>query len=273
MRDIMGDFARNVASETAPDYPQPSVIFKEFRDGYNDEVEYRSADYPLALGEAIMMNHALFSGLLYAGATPITDDPFHNRALSVKLDRASKDPAVQQIQSDRLRSHGLKADMLAAAMLTDTQLPLPVLSPELPLEEVLEYRQCHDAELRELRDELGWMARRIEADPLSEEFAQELDHKTIPDIADKLNDARKMRDAWVKSKRGRLALGAAGITLGTASVVLGVFVAPLTPIVLAVAGLSLASGTGVPGMEWLLDWRDGKKNTVSENGLHYLLKT
>lgn len=29
---------------------------------------------------------------------------------------------------------------------------------------------------------------------------------------------------------------------------------------------------GIPGAEWLFDWRDGKKS-VQENGLHYLLKT
>lgn len=45
----------------------------------------------------------------------------------------------------------------------------------------------------------------------------------------------------------------------------------MTPIALAAAGLTLASGTAIPGAEWLLDWRDGKKG-VQENGLHYLLK-
>ena len=39
---------------------------------------------------------------------------------------------------------------------------------------------------------------------------------------------------------------------------------------LATAGLGLASGAAIPGAEWLLDWRDGKR-TVQENGLHYLL--
>lgn len=44
----------------------------------------------------------------------------------------------------------------------------------------------------------------------------------------------------------------------------------LTPVALATAGLGLASGAAIPGAEWLLDRRDGKK-TVRENGLHYLL--
>jgi hypothetical protein len=50
------------------------------------------------------------------------------------------------------------------------------------------------------------------------------------------------------------------------------FAAPLTPIALAIAGLGLVSGTAIPGGEWLLDWRDGKKS-AQENGLHYLLRT
>jgi hypothetical protein len=58
--------------------------------------------------------------------------------------------------------------------------------------------------------------------------------------------------------------------VGAAAAVLSVFAAPLTPVALATAGLSLASGTAIPGVQWLLDWRDGKK-TLQENGLHYLL--
>lgn len=80
----------------------------------------------------------------------------------------------------------------------------------------------------------------------------------------------KTRDAWLESKRGRLALSATGIAVGAAAAMLAVFAAPLTPVALAIAGLGLASGAAVPGAEWLLDWRDGKK-TVQENGLHYLL--
>ncbi len=82
------------------------------------------------------------------------------------------------------------------------------------LEEVLEYRQKHDADLQQARDKLGWMARRIVSEPWSEEFASELEHKTIPDIADELVEVRKARDACLKSKRGKLALQAAGVAVG-----------------------------------------------------------
>jgi hypothetical protein len=211
----------------------------------------------------------LFAGLLHANATPITDDQFHNRALSLKLRRAAQEPAVQQARADRARQS--KVNLLASAALTDPELKLPVLAPELPLEEVLEYRRKHDDALQQARDKLGLMARRIEAEPWSAEFVKELEHKTIPDIAVELDKTRKARDAWLESKRGRLALKATSAVLGAAGAVLAVFAAPLTPVALATAGLSLATGAAIPGAEWLLDWRDGKK-TVQENGLHYLLK-
>ena len=48
-------------------YAEMGQAYDEYREGYNADVEYRYADFPLALGEAIMMNHALFAGLLHTG--------------------------------------------------------------------------------------------------------------------------------------------------------------------------------------------------------------
>lgn len=73
-----------------------------------------------------MMNHALFAGLLYAGATPITEDPFHNQALSIKLMNASQIPVVKQILADRSQERQMKMNRLATPALTDAQLNLPV---------------------------------------------------------------------------------------------------------------------------------------------------
>jgi hypothetical protein len=251
-----------------PDIP----VYDEYREGYEGNVEYRYADFPLALGEAIMINHALFAGLLYAGATPITDDLFHNQVLSSKLKRAEQDPAVQQAMADRARVRGLKRDVFTTTALTDRELKLPALSSDVPLEEVLEYRQKHKDALGQARDKLSGMARRIEAEPWSEEFAREIEHETIPDLAKELDEVRKARDAWLGSKRQRLALKAGSIAFSAAAAVLTLVVAPLTPVTLATAGLSLASGMAIPGAEWMLDWRDGKQ-AMQENGLHYFLAT
>jgi hypothetical protein len=266
--DAILEQAQRLRDQSRP-YEVP--VYDENPEGYDGNgVEYRYANFPLALGEAIMMNHALFGGLLHAGATPITDDPFHSRALSLKLGRAVRDPVVEKARAERARQQ--KLDLLAATALMDRELSLPVLSHGLPLAEVLEYRQRHDADLRQARDKLGWMARRIEAEPWTREFVDELEHKTIPELAKELDEARRARDSWLESKRGRLALSATGLAVGAASAVLSVFAAPLTPVALATAGLGLVSGTAIPGAGWLLDWWDGKKS-AQENGLHYLLKT
>ncbi|MCC6522886.1 MAG: hypothetical protein IT373_09515 [Polyangiaceae bacterium] len=284
MRYLMGDFARSVSRvahgyvEAAGgnpqdylDYSEGGHAYDEQRKGYQEAVEYRYADFPLALGESIMMNHALFAGLLHAGATPIADESFHSQALSLKLRRATQEPLVQQVLADRARARQLKADQLAVATLRDPELALPVLSPDLPLEDVLEYRQKHDAALQGARRALGAMARRIEAEPWSEALASDLEHKVIPDIGTALDEARKARDEWQETQRAKLALKAGGLLVGVATAVLAVVAAPLTPIALATAGLGLVSGLALPGGDWLLDWRNGKKSP-RENGLHYLLK-
>ncbi|MHC2289865.1 hypothetical protein [Bradyrhizobium barranii] len=283
MRHLMGDFAREVAKESGQyreraggnpseyyEYAESGQAYDEYREGYGSGVEYRYADFPLALGEAIMMNHALFGALMHVGATPITDDAFHSRALALKLQRAIEEPVIRQAIATRAAQRQLKAGTLAAAALMDVQIKLPVLNPAVPLARVLEYRQSNPEPLAKVRDSLGLMARRIEAEPWSSDFADYIETKTLPDLIVQLNEAAKARDAWLDRPNTKDWLKAAAIAAGTASVVLALGTAPITPVALAIAGLGIASGSAIPGAEWLLDWRDGKK-TIQENGLHYLL--
>lgn len=252
-----------------PEFP----VYDEYREGYDGNgVEYRYADFPLALGEAIMLNHALFTGLLHAGATPLTDESFHSKLLDLKLRHAQDIPAVRQALEDRTRRSQIKADDLVFAALQDHRLNLPVLNPELSLENILEYRRKHADALAEARETLGIMAQGIKTEPWTEAFRDELENGPLKDLRQKLVDVRKARDSWLRSKRGKLALSAAGIGVAAATVTLTLMIAPITPIALATAGLSLATGFAIPGAEWLIDWRDGKK-TMQENGLHYLLRT
>jgi len=128
LRHLLGDFARSVAGE-ASRYVEmagvnPSEVlafaatgqaYDEIRQGLDGPVDYRDAHLPLALGEGVMVNHALFAGLLQAGATPISDDPFHSQALALKLAPALQDPAVQQAQAMHIRQQ--KLDQLASTAL------------------------------------------------------------------------------------------------------------------------------------------------------------
>jgi hypothetical protein len=236
MRHLMGDFAREVARESGQfrekagvnpnEYAERGRAFDEYREGYGGNVEYRYADFPLALGEAIMMNHALFTGLLHSGATPITDDAFHSQVLAQKLQRISQEPAIRQAIASRADQRILKAGTLAAAALTDTEVNLPILDPAVPMAEVLEYRQKNPDALARVRETLGLMARRIEAEPWSADFANQIETETVPELIGQLADAAKARDAWLGTVTTKNWLKAAGIAVGAASAVLTLVTAP-----------------------------------------------
>jgi hypothetical protein len=211
-----------------------------------------------------MINHALLAGLLHTKATPVTDDPFHNQVLGLKMKRACQIPDVQQIIEDR----ATKQNLLVFSTLTDRQLNLPAISTRVALKEILEYRRAYSSELEHARDRFGWLARQMEETPWNREFEQEVDRKWIPQIAQELEGIKQTRDSWLKSKRGGIALKAAGIAAGAAATTLS-FIFDPTPLVPVVLGLA---GSGVfPAIELALDWKEGKKESM-RNGLHYLLR-
>jgi hypothetical protein len=273
MQHLMGDLAREAAAELIQYdemYAAGSEVYDEYREGDAGVMEYRYADYPLALGEAIMINHALFGSLLHTGATPLTDDPFHNQVLDYKIQRAREIPALRSILDDRAVQRKLKKDQLAMAALTD--LDLAIISPQMPLVEILEYRHDHDHDLQKAREELGWLAREIRQTPWSADFAAEIEHKTIPAIHKSLQEGRKARDSWLKSDRGKNALKATGLAAGTAAATLTLLLSPtpLLPVAIVTGVLGLVGGTVVPGLELLRDWKEGR-GAAMENGLHYLM--
>jgi hypothetical protein len=229
------------------EYAERGQAYDEYREGYGGDVEYRYADFPLALGEAIMMNHALFTGLLHSGATQITDDPFHSQILAHKLARMKQEPVIYRAIASRLDLRNLKTGALAAAALTDTQIKLPILHPAMPLADVLEYRHNNPEALARVRDTLGLVARRIEAEPWTADFAHELETKTIPDLIFQLNEAAKARDAWLDNAKTKAWLKTAGFAAAAASAMLALVAALITPVALATAGLAVASGSMLPG--------------------------
>jgi hypothetical protein len=247
--------------------PGGQSTFVEFPD---EEVEYRFADYPLPLAEAIMVNHALFGGLLYKGATPLTDDPFHSQVLDLKIRRTREIPEVWRVLEDKVRQRRLRADLVAATALTDSQLNLPALSPQVPLEAILEYRNAHADELQQARDRLGWLARRIREEPWSDDFEDELEFNTIPNIADELQSLRRVQESWLNSPQGRRVLAGTALTTGTAATILQLVTAstPLLPVQIATAASTLISGVVIPAIKAWLE----ASSDMPENGLHYLLK-
>ena len=148
MQHLMGDVAR----ELSPGFE----VYDECRETDKGLIEYRYADYQLPLGEAIMINHALFGGLLHTGATPLTDDSFHNKVLALKIQRAQKIPVIRDILEGRARLRRLKSNQLAMSTLTDVDLA--VISPGMPTEEILQFRHDNEEALENARGELVRLA-------------------------------------------------------------------------------------------------------------------
>lgn len=251
MRDLMTDVGKGSGTRYV------EGIRDKYRESGAGAVEYRYADYPFMVGEAIMLNHALVGSLLHSDAVPLTDDPLHSRILNYKLQKAREIPEIRDVLENRLKEQRFAGMSAAAQALTDLQLG--VIPQDLSIERVLEYRRKHGEELRLARDKLAWMAREIGQEPWTKAFDDEVQHKLIPALHAQMEPAKSSWSSWLK---------AAGIAVGGASVALGVFGNPLTSVAVGVAALTVGKDVGIGGLEWYLDWKSGK----SQNGLHYLLK-
>lgn len=277
MRTLMGDFSREMSWEAGQyreeyqEYVEAIQPYDEYREGFGNEIEYRYVDYPLALGESIMINHALFAGLLHAEATPITDDPFHKRVLEHKIKKAAQNRLVREVLEDRFRSPKLKNSFFAHYFLTDQEIKLPALSTQMHLEDIYRYREDHQDELAQARRKITQLSRQIKEIPLTDDFTKEVD-AAMGSLDKELEDATKARDAWLKSQRGKNALKATGIAASTAAATLSlVFSAtPLAPVGLVIAGLGMIGGQVIPGLELFGDWRREKVESL-DNGLSYFL--
>lgn len=233
-------------------------VYDEYRESAAGTLEYRYADYPFEVGEAIMLNHALVGGIIHAGAAPITDDETHSRILNHKLSQAQQEvPEIRAAVADRQAQLKLASAKLAAQALTD--LDLGVIPDDMPLDAILDYRRRYAGELQTARDKLQWMAREIKDQPWTQEFEDEVFHKVIPELNKALEPARSSWSAWLKP---------ASLVLGAAATVLGIFANPVTPIAIAVAGVTVAKDGGIGGLDLYQDWQQGR----TQNGLHYLLR-
>lgn len=251
MRSLMTDVGKGSGTQYV------EGTYDECRGSGAGEVEYRYADYPFAVGEAIMLNHALVGSLLHSAAVPLTDEPLHSRILNYKLQKAREIPEMRDVLESRQREQRFAGISAAAQALTDLQLG--VIPQELSIEQILDYRRTHGDELQLARDKLAWMAREIAKEPWTKAFDDEVHHKLIPALHAQMAPANKSWSSWLK---------VAGIAVGGAAVVLGVFGNPLTPVAVGVAALTVGKDVGIGGLEWYLDWKNGK----TQNGLHYLLR-
>lgn len=241
-------------------------VFDEIRGAPGQTREYRYVDYPLPLGESIMLNHALAASALHAESAPVTDEPFHRTMLQYKLGQARGEVAAAL--HERARERGFANSIAAAQALRDPELGLPAFAPDVPLQAVIDYRLEHPEELEQVRRQLSHMTRAIRTKPWTPEFVEEVEHVLLPQLGLALEDARARRDAWLRGHRGRRVLTTIGLAAGTASTVLGL---ALTPTPLPPVGVGLAAlGFGADAAVAQKDFVAGR--TEAGSSLTYLIR-
>jgi hypothetical protein len=224
MQRLMGEIPRSLAG-CFPAYSERYLeITKKYQEvgGYVETslnaqgqvAEFRQADFPLPLGESIMINHALFGGLVEAGATPITDDQFHHSILSYKIKRARNHPQVHRLLEDLEISTKIKANFLTTRVFQEEklQVELPSFSPNMPMEQLLKYRHKHSAELEGARREFSWLAQQVAQAPWTEEFEETIYREYLPNrIRPLLEECGNSSRSWLKT--AGMAAGLAGATI------------------------------------------------------------
>lgn len=263
------DSARHLYDETYVERIQPVFSEQYVHDetvlGITKEIEFRYADYPIELGESIMMNHALFAGLLHSNATPLTDDPFHNKTLEIKIKRVRKIPELAKLLEDAQQADRIRQDLLVQRVITDRQLQLPIIAPDQPLEKILEYREKNKDLLGTTRDKLAWLAREIRQTPWTKEFDEEIHRNVIPkQIRPLLEENKKARNGWLKT---------AGMGIAITAATAGLFInpVPFLSVPMFIGAMALAGGHVIPSIEEILNWREQRKSK-QESGMHYFLK-
>lgn len=275
MRRLMGELPKRIAKDMASydemyaEVMHPVLhqefLHNELLESGREKIEYRYAEFPIEIGESIMVNHALFSGLLHSGATPLCDDDFHRKAFEIKIKRASKIPELGKILNDLNRSDQIREAMLASRTIKDKQLDLPIIRADQPLEKILKYREKHKDVLSETRDKLAWFARSIKEQPWTDKFDEEIHRSIIPEkIMPLLNENEKARNSWLKT---------AGISLAAAAATAQLFVnpMPLISIPAFLAATALVGGHVIPLAEEILEWKKQAARSRG-TGLHYFLK-
>ncbi len=277
MQRLMGEIPRAMVDQFRGYSERYDEITQQYQEvgGYDETslnahgqvTEFRQANFPLPLGESIMINHARLGGLLETGATPITDEPFHHDVLSYKIGRARNRPELRRLLEDLAASTQIKTNFLTTRVFQEEKLQaeLPSFAPDVPLERLLKYRQKHSAELEAARRELAWLAQEIAQGPWTEAFEETIYREYLPKrIRPLLQECQNSRGSWLK---------AAGLTAALAGATIGLFVAgqPLLSFATASTALAVVGGDLVPLISEVQSIRSDRRKAMGY-GLQYFMK-
>jgi len=244
-------------------YDEYTEVYDEYRETTQGVVEYRVVDLPMAVGESLLLNHALLGSVADPSqtVTPIADQSIHRRAMRVKLDRLFSQPEIR-------RQFGAAdlADHLAVKTMQETTLSLPALADDVPLELVLELRQDRAEELAAARRVFAGLAEGIDARPWDGDEYQRAVDRQVDELKRQLATTKQAIDSWAGERR-RLPFQGAGTAFGLVATAVPLMIAagPLN-LVAAGAGL-LAAAAGAAGLV-----PDLLRRAPASTGLEYLLQ-
>lgn len=171
--------------------------FQQFKHQLSPEIvkkysQYRTAELPFAVGESLMINHALCACDRFS-LTPVTDVAIHHNFLNSKFRRIEQTNLLKKI----LKDYGYVKDMtidLAATNIINEMVPALM---DAEINDVLEFRDYNKDELQRFKVELGKIITEISINMWDEDF-----YNKIIDIVDgKIKPAiQELKDSTESSK-------------------------------------------------------------------------
>ena len=168
---------------------------------------------PLHVGAAIILNHALYGGMLHIEATPVTKDRLHAELFAYKFEKLRNDPHFLRIINDDDRDALRKADAAAFHGLPKIKIDLGGFPFGLvSVKRILEIRAKRGTALEEIRKKFGQLAQDIRVEDWTPEYWREVGNRMIPKLNEELKQAIESTkvDWWTVSAA---ALAAGGFVL------------------------------------------------------------
>jgi len=163
--------------------------------------EYRVVKLPFAVGESVMIGHAL-AVAADRGFTPFCDERIHLDVLKTKFRKLRNSKILKTILCEYRYLKDAKVDLLAQDVIAET---VPNLE-QVPLEAILKFREKKADVLENFRVEIGKLATEIKSNPWDSDFPKYVrdivDSKVKPALKEVENEIRGCRDAfWAEATK------------------------------------------------------------------------
>lgn len=147
---------------------------------------------------------------------------------------------------------------------------IPILDPQIPLQEVLKHRDKNKNSLAQVRATLGDIAKSIQTKPWSENFWDDIETKTLPALNKQLYDVWKDHGVQIEKQKSGNVLNTSNIAIGAALLTLGLDLSKTIPVIVSTLALTAIKDIAIPAYQAWKDCRDSK-NTF-KNGLNYFVE-